>query len=265
MKLPDWNKQYVRWDQYEAFHMGLDGKRGLTQTGAWMYPTFVIFDDGQLWCRLSHPDPHDRHDYPELNVTLVSSNDKACPTLFTPDGEQVKKAWLNDDGMQCMLIDHDSGRAVRLAGHSDKIATTLPIEKPEACIGAWFASDKELPVGAPIALRRPFKSLSVEDQKQLDDFTCATRAAMQMLDHPSSKLVVHNYPAKTHTSTITGKPYTVAARTWTEAAPKWKLSIARALEVGFEWERLDDNELKRLFFAGIADRPRELCDYLTVG
>lgn len=263
MKLPAWDEKHVRWDKYEAFHMAINNAGLLCQTGTWLTNVFTVFDDGQVLCMLSSLNPDQRHKYAELDVTLVATGDKDCPTLCTPDGEVVKKAWLNDNGMQHLLIDHASGRAVRLGSYALNERQKIVTGGKEVVGTAAFDGDGALPQGAPIALRRPFKTLTAEQQKQLDDFICSTRAAMQLLDHPSSKLITHNYPAMTHTSTLTGRPHTVAARTWTEQAPQWKLSIERVLEVK-SWEELDDAELKRLYFAGVADRPRQLVDYLIV-
>jgi hypothetical protein len=46
MKLPEWDDQFVRWDRYKQFHMGLDQRLCATENYCW--PPFIIFDDGEV-------------------------------------------------------------------------------------------------------------------------------------------------------------------------------------------------------------------------
>lgn len=239
MRFPEWEQDKVRWDRYKEFHIGI-GVCGFEATD-WRYPPFVLFRKRQrVECMRSRPAPFERVEYPLLGVSLVATEDSWCPQLYFADGEPVRKAWLNDNGQQYLLIDHDSHRAVRLG----------PVK---------FKNPGAPPVGVSIAIRKPFRSLPKEARQYVDDFVCAAKAAMTLMDHPASKL-------KEYTSTSyawnasTQSPVAVPYKHY-ESLPSSKLSLERILAVK-SWQELEEKELKRLFFAGVDKRPRELVECL---
>lgn len=248
MRLPDWSDKKQRWDKYRQFHIGVTPVSLTSTTVPYAEPPFVMFDSGEVIATSGAPNPNVRCAYPMLGVTLVATGDAKCPALTTADGAKVPKAWLNDNGQQYLLIDHDTGRAVR----TDAYYNASPLVSADCywakAAAAYFAGPGQPPIGRKVALRQPLKLLPKETRQQLVEFECATRAAMMMLDHPSSKLKTHVYSA---------------GYTWTEPKPAGKLPIERALEVK-NWEDLTEQELKKLFFNGLTDRSRELVDYLLV-
>jgi hypothetical protein len=104
------------WDFYQAFHtfcgFAADGFR---RKGSWgVNPTpLVLFDTGELICTDAAPDPSKRGEYRSVGISLTTTKDER---LWLPDGSPVTRAWLDDAGMQYLLVDRETKRAVRLDG-----------------------------------------------------------------------------------------------------------------------------------------------------
>lgn len=205
MRVPKLDTQYVRWDRYRMFHVGVN-MRGQTNTDYWIWPEFIVFDDGQVMCAFSEPKPEQRGFYSALNVSLVAANDDACPEMFLPDGTEVKKAWLKEGGQKYMLIDHDSKRVVQLKSRAtgDPLETQLPDQARRAAT-AWFAGDGALPVGAPVQVAPPDKiSMTREEREHVDTLICAFRAEVSMVgeEHPAQQKPRHYWTPSGHASPI---------------------------------------------------------------
>ena len=154
------------WDAYKAFHYGI-ATYGVAGTGNYNLPPFVVFTTGEVICTTPNPD---RVKYHHLNVEVVATADDRCPTLVTPDGLEVKKTWLDVNGMQTLLIDYDTKRVVRLD-------TTIPSELDTR--PARFRDDGRLvrsrayfpgpglpPVGGPVRLSASWRTaLTTDDEK----------------------------------------------------------------------------------------------------
>lgn len=251
MYVPNFERQHVRWDLFHAFHIGVT-KQGLSATSHWSWPPFVLFEDGQVICTRSRPNPYERGVYDMLGVSLVATGDRfaqgpICPPLFFPSGEQVTKAWLNNHGQQYLLIDREHNHVVRLndRAYSHPLALTRLTPEAQKQASVWFAAAGNKPLGASIAIRKPFMSLPKEKRQQVEDFVCSARAAMALMEHPSSKLITHTH----------------GYVSWTESKPTQRVALERVLAVR-SWEELEEHELKKLFFVGV-DRPFEWVDHLV--
>lgn len=88
------------WDRHRRFYKTLG--------------PFVIMDNGVIRLDTTKPTPAYRCEYPTLDLALDFTS-TTTRTFKLPDGTPVKKAWLNAGGRQYLLIDHDSGIAVRTA------------------------------------------------------------------------------------------------------------------------------------------------------
>jgi hypothetical protein len=230
MKLPEWDDQFVRWDRYKQFHMGLDQRLCATENYCW--PPFIIFDDGEVICTISQLKPDLRRVYPELNVELAISGEQA---LYLPDGTQVPKAWLNENGQQYLIIDHDTHQVKQLLSGNVPRGT------------ARFTNKGEMHAGQ-IKLCRPFKTHTKEMQEQITEFILVARAAMTLMDHPCTRVerVKASWSALGY---------------YEHPKPTGKLALERILEVA-SWEELNDAELRRFWFAGVDARNKAPVDYL---
>jgi hypothetical protein len=236
MKLPKLEQDKIRWDRYRAFHVGLDPQQVATETYTW--PPLIVFDDGQVMCTMSEPKPEARRHYPALNITLVAANDPNCPKMTLPDGTAVPKAWLMAGGQRYMLIDHDSGHVVQLAGntYNDPLDTKLP-EQAVRTAKAWFAGEGALPVGVPVKIAMPDKlSMTKEEREHIDTLVCAFRAEVTLIGDE-------------HVVNTTGKPRNY----WDRDTP---LDPQRLLDVSSASE-LEPREQGRLFRVGLARRVKE--------
>jgi hypothetical protein len=151
MKLPAFDHARQEWDKYKRFHV--------------VHGNFVQFDTNEMICTIySWQPPVDvRRNYSTFNFTVAGTRDSHLPTLKTPDGEIVPKTWVSRNTMQTLLIDHDTKRAVRLAGfgnqHRDKDKSwqaPIPVSLRGTC-SAYFAGPGEPPVGRTVTVSRPAK------------------------------------------------------------------------------------------------------------
>jgi hypothetical protein len=105
------------WDAYRAFHTfcGGGGNDFMHKQSTWggEASPLTLFDTGEVICTETTPGPDKRGDYHSIGVTLTTTSDVP---LWMPDGNPVVRAWLDDGGMQYLLVDHATKRAVRLNG-----------------------------------------------------------------------------------------------------------------------------------------------------
>lgn len=202
MHLPDWSLESQRWDAWQAFHipynyMGLPLLRG----NHWQSPVFVQFDTGELVCMLQQPGPEARRGYSMFGVRLAATGDADCPTLYMPDGEPAKPAWLKDGGQQYLLIDESSKRAVGLGRLPDSAAPSrfystsrTTVRTPQGLVQkevlfskivAYFPGPGRMPVGVPITVAKPWDAELDKDERQhILSIERQARAAMTLLDEP---------------------------------------------------------------------------------
>lgn len=141
-------KQY---DKYGAFWKPLIGSH------YWSHgEVAALFETGEVRINPRHPNLHDRRYYDNLGIELWASGDSPRHKFQTPDGEDVKNAWLFDRGrQQYYLIDHTHKVAVQLAswGTRDRFSSNMP-KHLQGC-SAYYPNSYTLPVGVPVQLSRP--------------------------------------------------------------------------------------------------------------
>ena len=170
----EWN---ATWDTYEAFHRHV-GLGNLTAT---------VFDTGEILLTGYEPIPGQRRVYAEVGVTLWGTTDNRPDWTFTqPDGTPVKNAWLGTGGIQYLLIDHATGRAVRTKNYvgpyrqEDRSAYSGPDHIPtrfhtERWATYWPGSERA-PIGAQsIRIDVPLP-ITPEQQEHLTTLTRACQA-----------------------------------------------------------------------------------------
>lgn len=139
------------FDRYNAFYKPMPKDN--------YYADFALFETGELRVNLVRPRPHERRFYPELNIEIYGTSDGGRQ-FTTPDGRPVKKTWLDRDGMQYLLIDYDTNRAVRLVRWSDPerepFDAQLPVHLQKA--GAVIPFQGAFPQGGNIAISVPDKA-----------------------------------------------------------------------------------------------------------
>jgi hypothetical protein len=161
MRLPEWDMSRAYWDAYRRFHRELPNG-------------FVQFDTGELICIGRFSDqPDKRKLYKDLNVEVVSTTDTHCP-MFLMGGEPVKKTWLDEKGQQILLIDHDNGHVVALAGTGGGLDLTMPrpwaLGVPESLrrhASAYWHGPHSPPVGSPVIVNKT-RRLSPAEREHIE-------------------------------------------------------------------------------------------------
>lgn len=188
------------WDRWQAFHWGVDphGRIKSTRDSHSGFP-FIIFDTGEVVCTTSAPDPDWRREYPLLGVRLVSTADKHLPQLTTAEGRSVPKAWLNECGMQYLLIDYETRRVVALQNETAAImAARIPrrfcytlshhyrTDKPPTLnprISVWFPGEGYPPVGHRVMVDVPITNkewLTDAQREHIATITDTCRMALHL-------------------------------------------------------------------------------------
>lgn len=181
MHLPEFNHQQKGWDKYREFHV--EHKSGWENV-------FIQFESGEVICvNRCERDPDKRRHYREFNLQIVGTNDDKCPRLMTPDGEELKKAWLNQDGQQILLVDLCSGRATCLKGYTyygqsrrDNIpdwVRRIPVRFRGKCC-AYIPGDQEHAISAEIEVSKPRK-WTEEERTRIESFRAAIKAERSLL------------------------------------------------------------------------------------
>ncbi len=146
------------WDRYQAFYKEFHTDYRYT------HGLFSLFETGELRVNYSAPRPGNRFHDKTLNIELYSTRD-GYHKFVTPDGEEIKTAWLFHYGTQYLLIDHDTKRAVRLSYNRvtepDRFRDAPKNLRDSA---AYIPRVGANPVGAPIKVSYPrpdnFKEMS---------------------------------------------------------------------------------------------------------
>jgi len=182
MHLPQFDHAEMAWDDWRAFHV----------VHEWY---FVQFDTGEFVIVNSCWSPRERRVYEDFHLQVTSTNDKDCPPLFVPGKENNKpipKSHLNHKGMQVLLLDHDSQRAVSLEGWmtSDTDASrTIPERfvspyRRGRNVCAYYAGPGAFPLGAvPITRHYPHPLTAVQ-RVHITELKNACEVWLQMQPDP---------------------------------------------------------------------------------
>jgi len=136
------------WDRYNAFY----------SQDSW---GFVSFETGEVIYTRSKLDPEERKFYPDVNVTLTATGDDYGITYLHPEtGKKIPKAQLLYSGIQYLLVDHDTNRAVKLDRQVNNNAFPKHLQNATALV----LTDKGKLYGSPVNVNAP----SVPTQEMLD-------------------------------------------------------------------------------------------------
>jgi hypothetical protein len=141
-----------------------------------------------------------RHHYRDINLQLVSTTDTKCPALLTPDGRPVPMAWLAQGGMQSLLIDYCTKRAVALEGTRNPkwlqacpnrfvTARNKATNAPDCWkIRAWIPGEGQNPIGSgliDVSIPTTNKDWVTPEQKEhIATVVAVCNAAMSLQNAP---------------------------------------------------------------------------------
>lgn len=166
MKLPSFDLSNAQWDKYKAFHIS-HGPSGYGGSG------FVQFDTGELIVTAYKFKPDTRHLYENFNIRVVSTKDRDCPSFTTPDGERCRKAWLSHFGQNVLVLDLDTGFAVRL-GYTLINEKRVPLRLRRYAT-AYFSGPGEQPIGSEIVVYKPYP-WTTKEREYAQTMIAASRA-----------------------------------------------------------------------------------------
>jgi hypothetical protein len=188
MKLPDFNRDAMEWDSWQAFHIDL------------LYHAFVQFDTGEFVVCNNSWRPENRKVYSKLHIQIVATDDDECPKLYTPGmasvvgAKPIPKSHLNHHGQQTLLLDLDSKRAVSLyPGLTKENAPLVPerFTKSNRCT-VWYAGPDAVPVGAPVTRHYP-QPLTFDQRTHIKELEDASKVWLQMQPDPAGLQKQHGY------------------------------------------------------------------------
>jgi hypothetical protein len=171
MKLPAFNNETRRWDAYSQFH--IPGR------------IFTQFENGALGLRWGKFDPHERRYYESFGVSIAATTDDHLPTLYTPDGEEITKAWLNQDGQQTLIIDHEQKKAARGWKHS--LPKDFPVPQYARGFHMFWHAPGQDPVMDPrstIKVKRPDNELKAASRTWEKEVRAACRVLAKIDGEP---------------------------------------------------------------------------------
>lgn len=167
------NRERMYWDDWRRFYSNLPGSIG------------VVFENGEVAITATARDDHLRHVYKAYNVQLIATTDPACPKLYLPDSDTpIPAAHLTDGGLQVLLIDWCTRRAVRLTypprthGESDGWRAQIPVALRKR-VTAYFPGEGMPPLGDPIKVSPPWKPTR-EEKEQIEANAAACKMWTQM-------------------------------------------------------------------------------------
>lgn len=178
MNLPQFDYAQARWDEWREKHIE-------------PHHQFVQFETGELVFTYSFPSPESRRKYTSIGVQVVSTADDDCPKLYIPgEAKPLTKASLARTGMQYLLIDLDTKRAVRL-GHGDW-QNAIP-KRFNGRVTAYFSGNGRPPQGAPINVSTPYVPTDAERQ-HIEDIKSACEVWVGLNPPPSKYTMYPQYP-----------------------------------------------------------------------
>jgi hypothetical protein len=175
MHLPDFDHSKMQWDAWKAYY--IDEHK---------YNTFVQFDTGEFVVCYRNWRPDERKVYSDLHLRIVATGDEDCPRLYVPGQEKpIPKSHLNHHGMQTLLLDLDSHRAVSINTWLTKenapalIPERFASENSRRNVTAYYAGPQATPVGVPITRHYP-QPLSSTQRKHIGELADASKVWLQM-------------------------------------------------------------------------------------
>jgi len=182
MKLPEFDRSKMFWDNWQAFYViHTFGDR------------FIQFDTGEFVICQNRWHPDKRRPYNDLHIQVVGTDDRDCPKLFVPhETKPIPKSHLNRTGMQVLLLDHDHQRAVSLEGWmtKDNAGARIPERFIDRGAGrsvrAYYAGPDAFPVGAVPITRHFPHPLTSEQRRHIVELRNACTVWIQMQDNPAA-------------------------------------------------------------------------------
>lgn len=176
MQFPEFNHTERKWDEFKEFHNNITPWHNNYKT------PFVLFESGEFIITSNYFNPSKRKQYQTLNLSLFMTRDMSWrswlkPIKFTtPDGDEIKRSWLEVGGSQTMVHDHDSQRTVRL-GWTDSSKSNALIPLRFRSIAYMYCAGKgEPPIGrSQVAIRQP-DPLNKEENRHVRDLVAACKA-----------------------------------------------------------------------------------------
>lgn len=197
MKEVTFNRKEQLYDRFKRFYIPLHGYGHS--------PDAVLFDTGEfIYCASNAPPDKRRdiwYDGASLGVRIVGTTDFETMSRYkfkTPDGEEIKYAWLNDKGMHDLLLDEDTGVAVGIkyiADFNGELSRVNKESRKMIPLGlrqvarAYISGPGEPPVGAPITYYPP-SVITKEKREHGMSLVAASKAwcALKEIEHPRHKI-----------------------------------------------------------------------------
>lgn len=168
------------WDSWKAFHWAFTYAGSATESGGYGYTPIVAFETGEVVYTHQAPGPDMRIKVHQFNFTIFGTNDASAPDLVVPDGEPevLKRVWLEDNGQQYLLWDHDTNHVVRLGSLLEDHRVPQWLRKRA---NAYFTGEGAPPVGAPVVVSRPGRGVLTKDElAHIDGMKASCDMAMAM-------------------------------------------------------------------------------------
>jgi hypothetical protein len=183
VKIPD---EARSWDRYNAFHCAVH-MNAFHRTSSYQASPIILFDTGELIVTTSCPSPWMRGHYPLVGISLTTSKDVK---LYLPDGTPCTMAWLDDYGMQYLLVDHETKQAVRFSTYrydGKKLTPGIPT-RFQMSATAYIPGPGMAPVSpAKVKVSRPLNKAGFDahELEHIRMIVATGQAAMKLADHPA--------------------------------------------------------------------------------
>lgn len=169
MQLPEFNHNEKQWDMFKEFHNNITPYPSYNS----YKPPFVLFESGEFIITSNYFNPHKRKPFTELGLTLFMTRDIPWRTWLkplefkTPDGDEIKRSWLEVGGSQTLVHDHDTKQVVSL-GWVDSHKTNDHIPLRFRSIAYVYCAGKGEPLigRGPVKIRQP-DPLSKDERKHV--------------------------------------------------------------------------------------------------
>jgi hypothetical protein len=167
------------WDDWRRFYNGL--------------PFGYVFESGEAIVTTTAKDVSTRRMWSTHNVSIVATTDDGCPALYVPgEDKPIPKAWLDDSGIQVLLVDWCTSRVVRLTHavrHSKSTNEGWRAQVPVAlrARATAYCPGEGMPVlGDPVAVSPP--RVLLKHEKHVIETNIAASKAWLALEADSPEL-----------------------------------------------------------------------------